>query len=590
MNQVTKPSEAPVNPLTQPLPVSEPPIKVVRYTSSWVLYNVVVPIAILISGGAVLVALGKQVPPERPPEDQSLASQVQRLPAVQSLPVRGLDAVGGMLDLHVDGAVVPYREISVATEVAGQIVYKDPACEVGSYVEKDQVLIRIDPTDYQNEIDRLEKQKEQEYQSIRELDQEAANTEKLIKLALQDVELQERESNRIRSLPSGVASQAEIDNVQRSRLQALNSKVTLENQLATLRQRRSRLEAAEMLVNTQLEMARTNLQRTEIRAPVSGVIYREDAELNSFVQRGEVVVTVEDTSKVEVIVNLRADQLFWVLSQQDDPSGTEAASVAAGNIPSNKGSYKLPPTKASIYYQIAGREGERFRWDGVLNRYDGLGLDTASRTVPVRIVVDNPRKTSVVRTSTDEEIKSNVRMALVRGMFVNVSLHIESKRPLVVIPSVALKPGSSGSRVWKFVEDRTVLDESKATPALAAEEPATPAQSANTAVAAELARDDEDKFDPSAWLVGRIQVVEQVRPIESMPLAADNNTDGSIALGANGKAVYWVCESADGGLQPGDRLIVSPLASFEGKGEDFVRIAIPKAATPDAKTASKSTP
>ena len=82
------------------------------------------------------------------------------------------------------------------------------------------------------------------------------------------------------------------------------------------------------------------------------------------------------------------------------------------------------------------------------------------------------------------------------------------------------------------------------------------------------------RFDPAKWAVGRVDVLSQVRPIESYTLPEASLEDGKQAFGSNGKATYWVCEIGDGDLTAGDRLIVSPLSSFEGDGEDAVRVPV----------------
>lgn len=587
---------------------------------SWLMANVILPIGILAVGAVAVLLLGKKAVPTKPPEDQSLAARVERLPEVATLPVRSLDVAGGHLDLQVDGEVVPYRELQIATEVAGQVIYKDASCEVGSYVTEGQLLFRIDPTDYENEVERLSKAKEQEYQAIRELEQEEVNNKRLVDVATKDVELRDREIERLKSLPSGFASQSELDQAQRSRLQALNQKVTLENQLDLLRQRRARLEAAEQLAATQLNMAKKNLERTEIRSPVSGVIYREDAELNSFVQRGQVIVTIEDTSKAEVVVNLRTDQLYWVLDQNRSQQSLDGATPEDPNaLPTKPGNaapgkdYALPQTPATIEYSLAGRDDEVLRWEGTLVRYDGIGFDPGSRTVPVRIVVDQPRRFNAKASADDSSAEVAAHgdshgngmavktiaagpTALVRGMFVSVILHVEPRKPLVVVPAVALKPGSTGNRLWKFEPDMSVLEQEEqetAEPDTTDAQKADSPQLASTAISvntdeAEGTANDEDgadagskaekdekpPFDPNAWVVGRVEVLERVRPIESVSLEEAANEDGKIARGSNGKTTYWICEIGDGVLESGDRLIVSPLPSFEGKGRDGVRAPV----------------
>ncbi len=522
----------------------------------WVSFNFLLPLGILLLGVGAFFMFGKQTAPVKPPENQSLAGRISRLPEVQTLPVRSLASVGGRLNLEVDGLVVPYREVQLAAEVAGRITLKDPMCEVGAYVREGQLLFRIDPTDYQNEIDRLTKQKEQEYQAVRELDQEMVNTQRLIELAKQDVELQNRELKRLTSLGAGIASQGELDKSKKALIQSENTRVNWENQLDLMRQRRTRLEAAEQFVETQLQSARTNLERAEIRSPIAGVIVREDAELNSFVQRGQVMVTLEDTTKAEVVVNLRTDQLFWVLDQ--DRNSADPVDLST---PNNALNYSLPSTDATIQYSVTGRDDEVYNWSGKLERYDGIGFDSTSRTVPVRILVENPRRYEIRSDSTDRSLASTGPSALVRGMFVRVVLHVQPKRSLLVLPAVTLKPGNL---VWKFSPDPDALNDVP-----------NDAESPVPTIPDEVVAEEKTEFDPSKWTVGRLEVLSRVRPIESAQLVPGETGDGPLALDGTGKASYWICEVAGGELVAGDQLIVSPLPAFDSQAVFFVREAIP---------------
>jgi multidrug efflux pump subunit AcrA (membrane-fusion protein) len=554
----------------------------------WWFFNMLLPSGILVLGGLLFFLLGTKSVPTVPAEDQRLAARTERLPSVDTLPVRPLEAVGGRLNLKVDGEVVPFREVQIATEVSGQIVYKDEVCQVGSFVSEGRLLFRIDPADYQNEVDRLTKSKEQEYQAIREMEQELVNTKRLVDVATLELELQDKEVARLKSLPKGFASQSELDQAQRARLQSMNNKVTLENQIDLMRQRRTRLEAAEQLAETQLQMARKNLERTEIRSPISGVIFREDAELNSFVQRGEVIITIEDTSKAEIVTSLRSDQLYWVLDQQRGANASDAAdsdsSVPLG-VSGEARDYSLPKTEATIHYAVAGRDNEVYEWKGVLERYDGIGFDKSSRTVPVRVMVDQPRRMTLNSETGESQRAINGPSALVRGMFVSVILHVQPRKPLVVLPAVALKPGTDGNRLWKFSEDPTVLDLKDPLPATSAGSQSdgndgasnkSPDTRSDEGVSTETPTTEGTgtPFDQSKWAVGRVDVISQVRPIESYSLPEASLEDGKLALGSNGKATYWVCEIGDGDLTAGDRLIVSPLSSFEGDGKDAVRVPI----------------
>ena len=243
------------------------------------------------------------------------SSRLEALGEVRVERLKTLHELGEKMQLVVDGSVAPFREVQVATEVSGEIVEKYPICEAGAYVEAGTPLMKIDTTDYDFEVQRLTQLKAQEYQALREVDQEKDNTKRSIEIAKEDMALQQKEVDRQNELSDGFTSPAERDKARRSLLAARQQVVTLENQLSLLEERRLKIVVAEQLAETQLQKAQKDLKRTEIRAPISGVIVNEKAELHSFVARGTTLVTIDDTSKAEVATSLRMDQLYWVLNQ-----------------------------------------------------------------------------------------------------------------------------------------------------------------------------------------------------------------------------------------------------------------------------------
>ena len=131
-------------------------------------------------------------------------------------------------------------------------------------------------------------------------------------------------------------------------------------------------------------------------------------EEDSFAQPGTNLVTIEDTKQGEIRANLKMDDLLWVLGgfeQLDDTTGST-----------------LPPLNVDVSYKFSGSRNLTIHWDGVLNRFDGRGLDATTRTVPVRIVVPNPEAEGF------GEIGS-----LVRGMFVELAIGVENQEGLVLI-------------------------------------------------------------------------------------------------------------------------------------------------------------
>lgn len=519
------------------------PVQPMKNLSKWLVFNLVLPSLLLALAVGIVIYLGPVQSPSRPPIDDTRIGRLFALPAVDVVAVRSLKSTGQKLQLKTDGTVVPFREIVMATEVAGKIVEKSPKCESGKFVNKGDVLMVIDPTDYQLEVRRLQRQQQQQYEALGEVDQEMANTKKSIDLARTDIGLQERELKRRQALPDQFASQGEIDQARRSLLQAEQSLLTLQNQLELAKKNRIRLESSEQIAKLQLEAAENNLKRTTITAPMDGVIVSEQAELNTFVARGNPIVTMEDTSKVEVAASLRTDQLYWVLNQNRDdlvlnePGGTRIRG------------YNLPPTPVSVRYQLSGREDLTYQWRGKLIGYDGIGLDEQTRTVPVRILVDHPQQFVVKRNGETIATHENASIAgpttLVRGMFVNLSLELDPTMDLVVLPSESLKPGN---RVWQFIPDPSVLDQTPAPKSIASSE-STPEP--DSAVESELDPQEEERliaastetfaakgFDPKNWVPGQLRILQNVRPIDRF----GDDDQPSVGRLSESEKQYWICE------------------------------------------------
>ena len=323
-------------------------------------------------------------------------------PPVVTLPV---ELHGPGVDMQVDGIVVPYREIDVATEVGGRIKFKADRCRAGNYVTKGELLIEIDPVDYQLEVNRLEMELQQAKVALNELGVQVQNTEELSALAEEDLELQHQELERLRSLEGEqIVSQTQVDQAAHAELTARNALLSLSNQLRLFKAGRERLVQGQKLVASKLEKAELDRRRTQIAAPTDGVVVQDLIEQDSYVQKGDSLFKLEDTSSVEVKCSLQMKELFWVWQQSSvDPDQANKDRPDSG--------YHIPQTPVTVIYRLGGRE---YAWDGVLSRYDGLGLNERTRTVPCRVVVDQPRGARLLK-NTRLATNAIVPPTLVRG-------------------------------------------------------------------------------------------------------------------------------------------------------------------------------
>ncbi|MCA9118759.1 MAG: HlyD family efflux transporter periplasmic adaptor subunit [Planctomycetaceae bacterium] len=375
------------------------------------------------------------------PDVQASAKAEPTKPLVHTEAIRAHE---GSLDIAVDGIVAPFREIEVAAEVAGKVVFKDEACNGGRFVTRGTRLLKVDPRDYDLAVRRLENQLEQADANIEELQVEISNTNELIKLAEDQVKLEQNEVARLAGLiQEKIVTDSTLDRAKQVELTARNNLVQLRNQLQLLNTRQRRLQSARELVVTDLEKAKLDLERTEILAAVDGVVIEDLVERDSFVQKGSPVFTIEDTSAVEVKCRLKMEELYWVWRQ----AGHDFKSLNGDSA-----GYSIPHIPVTVRYQLADRKGTLYEWQGVLSRFDGIGLDEQTRTVPCRVLVDKPRDVKVINKTNGAANKAD-RVpasegglpALVRGMYVTVTFHVDQPSLLLLIPERAVQPGKA---VW----------------------------------------------------------------------------------------------------------------------------------------------
>ncbi len=383
---------------------------VVRQIVGWVLPATILGAAI----GGYLVLGGPKAPPRKEKDPPKPV-------AVRTSPV---EPVATGIDLEVDGVVVPLREVTLAAEVPGRVLRKMDACNEGRVVAAGDVLFELDRRDYELDVSRLEKELSQAGLSIEEVDEELAQNALSVDLARRQVDLARREVTRLEALKAGrIVTESEADRAVRDELTAANGLTTLEGQRRVLAKRRNRLLEAQSLAATMLEKAKLDLSRTTITSPVHGIIVEDKVEQDSFVAKGTPLVTIEDTSVTEVKTSLRMDEVARVWGGKDDTGGVHG----------------FPEVPAKVVFVLGDR---RYEWDGVLSRQGGRGLDEKTRTLPCRVRVPEPTKLRAVDRygAVLPALPPEAPRSLLRGMFVEIWLHVDVAQPLVSVPQEAVRP------------------------------------------------------------------------------------------------------------------------------------------------------
>ena len=385
--------------------------------SLWSVFRLLLPPLVLLIGvgGLYLLAASREQPQPREYEPP--------LPLVETVPV---SQTSGGDALHADGVVVPYREITLAAQVEGRVVSKSEACRPSRTVTAGQELLRIDPQDYELTVARLQQEKSQALASVQELSVQIANAKQSIALAQEDVALQKGELSRIQSLSGrGVSTASTLDAARMAELGSRNKLMELQNGQRLLEAQQARLEQAVKLAEAKLDQARLDLSRTIITAPIEGVVMSGDVEAGGYLRKGDVIAVIDDTTAAEVRISLDMRTLGFLRGQ------------VPPEVAATLGPYDVPPVSATVTYDVLGNT---YSWKGQLTRYEGLGINEQTRTVPCRILVNDPRAVSL--RSGNAALPVAAPTALVRGMYVQILLHPNPQQAFLSIPEAAVRPGN----------------------------------------------------------------------------------------------------------------------------------------------------
>ncbi len=213
--------------------------------------KVLLPLLVVVAGAALAAvivigrpAVERQADAVPPPLVRAVAVSFEKL----------------SLDVASQGTVEPLTESTLVAQVAGQVARVSPAFADGAFFRAGELLLAIDPRDYELGVAQAEAQVARARVGV---EREQAEAE----LARQEW----------RELGRGEAS----------------ALTTREPQLA---EARAALEAAE----ASLEQARLNLSRTEIRAPFDGRVQEKRVDLGQFVGPGTPVASVFSTDSAEI--------------------------------------------------------------------------------------------------------------------------------------------------------------------------------------------------------------------------------------------------------------------------------------------------
>lgn len=274
-----------------------------------------------VAGFLALTASKPQLKRTKPPVPVPMVRVSKITTGPQSIVVRG------------EGTVRPLREIQLVPQVNGKVVYMSPALVDGGEFKKGDVLLRIDPLDYQLAVTLAQARVKDSESRLRVAEEEAAAAKEEWRLLYQD------QREKVEDPPALVAKEPQL----------AAAKAKLAADLADLRK------------------AKLNLERTELKAPFNGRISSESVDIGQYVSSAKPLATLFSTEAAEIVVPFEDESLFWFHVPGFTPGNGNGSAV-------------------TVRARIAGRE---LTWQGRVMRAEGE-LDQRTRMVPVVVRVEKP--------------------------------------------------------------------------------------------------------------------------------------------------------------------------------------------------------
>ncbi len=351
---------------------------------------------------------------------------VPREPASR-VPVALTDVVvagSGPIVVQATGTVRPSVQIDVAAAIGGQVVWVDPAFQTGGRVSRDQVLFRLDDADHRHRVERARADVTVQRVELLKVEEEAR--------------VARDQFDRFRRTDAGAFADAGPLALWEPQIEAAR---------AALDRERAALAEAEL-----------GLARTEVRAPIAGVVRSESVEAGQFVTAGRTVGQLHALDAVEVVVQI--------------PDADAALIPGLWDLRPGVGDRRVP-TRV-----VADHGGGRHAWPGYVDRVEPA-RDERTRNLDAIVRVPDPLSGGApVEAAGVVGGGTAARPPLMVGQFVDVEIQGVTPDPYFRVPRPALRPGDE---VWAVRGDALTIvpvrvlqragDDVYVTGALAAGEP-----------------------------------------------------------------------------------------------------------------------
>lgn len=315
------------------------------------------------------------------------------------------------------GTAKPAQVWRAVAEVEGRVVEVHTELKAGAFIKVGEVVLKIDPREYELAASQLESEIAEIEATLAELATQEENGRASLEIEESSLQLAKADLDRVRDLIArNDAAPTEVRDEERTYLAQKQKVQALQNSLNLVPKQRSTLQASLAVRNARLEQARLDLQKTVIHAPFDCRLADVQIEKGQFLRAGELLFEADGTGATEVDAQVSIDRLRNLLP----PDAREQL----GGIPDMDRLRELFDVEVTVRMRIGDFAAE---WTARFVRLRER-IDPDTRTLSVVVSVDKPYERAI----------PGQRPPLVRGTFCEVELRGQPLPERIVIPRAAL--------------------------------------------------------------------------------------------------------------------------------------------------------
>jgi RND family efflux transporter MFP subunit len=303
-------------------------------------------------------------------------------------------------------------EVSISSEVAGRVTHIHQRLEIGEIIRASEILFQIDNQNYIAAVKELRAMVSQGKNSIQRLKTQFAIDQKRLNTIKRNMELSRAEFRRVKRLfkKSKVGTQSQVDATEKQFNMATDQYHLL---LQTVELYPIRIDEAKNALTAnqaRLDVAQTNLERCQVRAPFDGRVKFVQIEKGQYVKVGQALLTLANDQELEIHVPVDSqDVQKWLIFKHSNDK-----SLAWFDA--------LQPAPCRIHWTEAPPEQY---FEGTLNRV--VEFDRQTRTI-----------TLAIHVNAQNAVSRNNSLPLVSGMFCKVEIPGKTLKQVYQLPRWAV--------------------------------------------------------------------------------------------------------------------------------------------------------